>query len=63
MISLWEIEVTKGKLVAPALALGLSGDGEKFADATVIGLKRGPTDTKEVQGQNVWSPSLDIIKN
>lgn len=40
-------EVTKGKLVAPALAR-VSRDGEKLADVEVTGLKRGPTDTKEV---------------
>jgi translation initiation factor IF-2 len=41
-------EVTKGKLIAPALAR-VSRDGEKLADVEVTGLKRGPTDTKEVQ--------------
>lgn len=41
-------EVTKGKLVAPALAR-VFRDGEKLADVEVTGLKRGPTDTKEIQ--------------
>ncbi len=40
-------EVTKGKLIAPALAR-VYRDGEKLADVEVTGLKRGPTDTKEV---------------
>lgn len=40
-------EVTKGKLVTPALAK-IMRDGEKIADAEVTGLKHGPTDTKEV---------------
>ena len=52
-------EVTKGKLVAPALAR-IIRDGEKFADATVIGLKRGPTDTKEVQEGEMCGVHLQI---
>lgn len=40
-------EVTKGKLVAPALAK-IYRDKEELADVEVIGLKRGPTETKEV---------------
>ena len=40
-------EVTKGKLVVPALA-NIFRDGEKLAEAAVVGLKRGPTETKEV---------------
>lgn len=40
-------EVTKGKLIAPALAK-VYRDGEMLADVVVSGLKRGPTDTKEV---------------
>lgn len=42
-------EVTKGKLIAPALAR-VERDGEILAkEVTITGLKRGPTDTKEVQ--------------
>ncbi len=41
-------EVTKGKLVAPALATVKRGD-EVLAEVEVTGLKRGPQDTKEVQ--------------
>jgi len=40
-------EVTKGKLVAPALAR-VTRDGEKLAEVEVINLKRGPQDAKEV---------------
>lgn len=40
-------EVTKGKLVAPALATVLRDD-EPIAEVQVIGLKRGPQETKEV---------------
>ena len=40
-------EVTKGKLVAPALARVMRGD-DKLADVEVTGLKRGPNDAKEV---------------
>jgi translation initiation factor IF-2 len=40
-------EVTKGKLVAPALARVMR-DGEKLADVEVTGLKRGPNDAKEI---------------
>ena len=40
-------EVTKGKLVAPALARVMR-DGEKIADVEVTGLKRGPNDAKEI---------------
>ncbi len=41
-------EVTKGKLVAPALAR-IFRDKEQIGEAEVTGLKRGPQDTKEVQ--------------
>ncbi len=41
-------EVTKGKLVTPSLARILR-DGEEIANATVVGLKRGPTEAKEIQ--------------
>ena len=40
-------EVTKGKLIYPALAYVYRGD-DKIADVEVTGLKRGPTDAKEV---------------
>lgn len=40
-------EVTKGSLSVPSLAR-VYRDGVKLADVEVIGLKRGPTDTKEV---------------
>jgi translation initiation factor IF-2 len=41
-------EVTKGKLVIPAFA-NIIRDGEELAKGlTVVGLKHGPTDTKEV---------------
>jgi translation initiation factor IF-2 len=41
-------EVTKGKLVAPALAR-LVRDGETVTEVEVTNLKRGPQDAKEVQ--------------
>lgn len=40
-------EVTKGKLIAPALAK-VYREGDLLADVVVAGLKRGPTETKEV---------------
>lgn len=40
-------EVTKGKLVAPAVARVMRGD-EKLAEVQVTNLKRGPQDAKEV---------------
>ncbi len=40
-------EVTKGKLVTPALAKVMRGN-EKIADVEVTGLKRGPNDAKEI---------------
>jgi translation initiation factor IF-2 len=40
-------EVTKGKLVAPALAKVMR-DGEQLAEVEVTNLKRGPQDAKEV---------------
>lgn len=40
-------EVTKGKLIAPALA-EVTRDGEKIADVEVTGLKRGPQEAKEI---------------
>jgi translation initiation factor IF-2 len=41
-------EVTKGKLVAPALARVMR-DNEQLAEVKVTNLKRGPQDAKEVQ--------------
>jgi translation initiation factor IF-2 len=40
-------EVTKGKLIAPALARIMRG-AEKIADVEVTGLKRGPQEAREV---------------
>lgn len=40
-------EVTKGKLVAPALA-SVTRDGETIAEVEVTGLKRGPQEAKEI---------------
>ncbi len=40
-------EVTKGKLITPALAKVVR-DGEEIAEVQVTNLKRGPQDTKEV---------------
>ncbi len=40
-------EVTKGKLVVPALAT-VSRDGETLAEVEIVGLKRGPQEAKEV---------------
>lgn len=40
-------EVTKGKLVSPALATVMRGD-DVIAEVEVIGLKRGPQEAKEV---------------
>jgi translation initiation factor IF-2 len=40
-------EVTKGKLVVPAIAAVMRGD-EKLAEVEITNLKRGPIDAKEV---------------
>ncbi|HEX5743914.1 MAG TPA: translation initiation factor IF-2 [Candidatus Saccharimonadales bacterium] len=40
-------EVTKGKLVAPALAR-ITREGEELGEVEITGLKRGPADAKEV---------------
>ncbi len=53
-------EVTKGKLSAPALAR-VFRDGERLADVEVTGLKRGPTDTKEVQTGEMCGIQLQTI--
>jgi translation initiation factor IF-2 len=50
-------EVTKGKLVAPALARVTRGD-EKIADVQVTNLKRGPQDAKEVVEGEMCGVSL-----
>jgi translation initiation factor IF-2 len=58
-------EVTKGKLVAPALATVYRGD-EKLMEIEVTGLKRGPAEAKEVFegemcGISITTPSrLDL---
>jgi translation initiation factor IF-2 len=60
-------EVTKGKLVAPALAR-LVRDGETVTEVEVTNLKRGPQDAKEVQegemcGVNVKTENrLEILE-
>jgi translation initiation factor IF-2 len=41
-------EVTKGRLVAPALARITRGDETVAAEVEIVGLKRGPQDVKEV---------------
>jgi translation initiation factor IF-2 len=51
-------EVTKGKAVAPAL-VRISRDNEVLApEVEVIGLKRGPTETKEVEEGEMCGVSL-----
>ncbi len=40
-------EVTKGKLITPALAR-VERDGEKIADVEIVSIKRGPQEAKEV---------------
>lgn len=50
-------EVTKGKLIAPALASVMRGD-EKLAEVEVVKLKRGPADTKEVVEGEMCGVSL-----
>jgi len=54
-------EVTKGKLVAPALAK-VSRDGEVLAEVEVTGLKRGPADAKEVFEGEMCGMSLSTTK-
>jgi translation initiation factor IF-2 len=51
-------EVTKGKLVAPALARVLRGD-EILAEVKVTGLKRGPQEAKEVFEGDMCGMSLE----
>ena len=50
-------EVTKGKLEAPAFAKVFRGD-EQLMEVEVTGLKRGPTDTKEVLEGEMCGVSL-----
>lgn len=50
-------EVTKGKLEAPAFAKVYRGEDE-LMQVDVTGLKRGPTDTKEVQEGEMCGVSL-----
>jgi translation initiation factor IF-2 len=50
-------EVTKGKLVAPALARVVR-DGEVLAEVEITNLKRGPQDTKEVFEGEMCGASL-----
>ena len=50
-------EVTKGKLEAPAFAKVFRGD-EPLMEVEVTGLKRGPTDTKEVLEGEMCGVSL-----
>jgi translation initiation factor IF-2 len=53
-------EVTKGKLVAPALAR-VSRDKEILGEVQVTGLKRGPSDTKEVFEGEMCGLSLTTV--
>lgn len=50
-------EVTKGKLVAPALAKVYRGD-EQLAEVEIVNLKRGPQDAKEVLEGEMCGVSL-----
>lgn len=54
-------EVTKGKLVAPALARVTRGD-EVLAEVEVTGLKRGPQEAKEVNEGEMCGISLKTDK-
>lgn len=54
-------EVTKGKLVAPALAR-VTRDGEELAEVEVTGLKRGPAEAKEVFEGEMCGVSLATQK-
>jgi translation initiation factor IF-2 len=54
-------EVTKGKLVAPALAKVYRGD-EQLAEVEVTGLKRGPQEAKEVNEGEMCGISLKTDK-
>lgn len=54
-------EVTKGKLIAPALARISRGD-EQLGEVEVTGLKRGPADAKEVLEGEMCGISLKTTK-
>jgi translation initiation factor IF-2 len=54
-------EVTKGKLVVPALAR-VSRDGEELGEVEVTGLKRGPADAREVVEGEMCGMSLATSK-
>lgn len=54
-------EVTKGKLVAPALAKVFRGD-EQLAEVEVTGLKRGPAEAKEIVAGEMCGMSLKTTK-
>jgi translation initiation factor IF-2 len=54
-------EVTKGKLMAPALARVLRGD-DQLGEVELTGLKRGPADAKEVVEGEMCGMSLKTEK-
>jgi translation initiation factor IF-2 len=54
-------EVTKGKLTVPAQAR-VTRDGESLAEVEVTGLKRGPTEAKEVVEGEMCGMSLTTTK-
>jgi translation initiation factor IF-2 len=54
-------EVTKGKIVAPAMAKVIRDD-EELATVEVVGLKRGPQETKEVQEGEMCGVNLKTDK-
>jgi translation initiation factor IF-2 len=54
-------EVTKGKLVAPAMAR-VFRDDEELAAVEVVGLKRGPQETREVQEGEMCGVNLKTEK-
>jgi translation initiation factor IF-2 len=53
-------EVTKGKLIAPALARVVR-DKETLAEVQITNLKRGPQDTKEVFESELCGLSLQTV--
>ncbi|HVX23851.1 MAG TPA: translation initiation factor IF-2 [Candidatus Saccharimonadales bacterium] len=54
-------EVTKGKLIVPALARVTRGD-ELLAEVEVVGLKRGPAEAKEIVEGEMCGMSLNTPK-
>ena len=54
-------EVTKGKLTSPALARVIR-DKKQIAEVEVTGLKRGPSETKEVFEGEMCGMSLKTVK-